>query len=122
VSEDEREEKGIRTTLNYGHTLAHALESTTAYRRFLHGETVAIGMTAAASISARMGLLPEEVVERQRRLLERYKLPVLAEGVDRTRIEVAMSLDKKVRGKAIQWVLLEGVGHPVLGMTCRRRW
>lgn len=114
VSEDEWEEKGIRTTLNYGHTLAHALESATAYTRFLHGEAVAIGMIAAAGISARMGLLPEEVVERQRRLLDRYKLPVLAEGVDRGRIAAAMSLDKKVRGKAIQWVLLEGIGHPVL--------
>jgi 3-dehydroquinate synthase len=71
-------------------------------------------MTAAADISARLGLLSEEVVERQRRLLDRYKLPVLAEGVDRARIAAAMALDKKVRGKAIQWVLLDGIGQPVL--------
>jgi 3-dehydroquinate synthase len=114
VSADEREETGARTTLNYGHTLAHALESATAYGRFLHGEAVAIGMMLAAGISSRLGLLSTGIVERQRRLLERYRLPVHCEGIDRSQVEAAMSLDKKVRGKAIQWVLLEAVGSPVL--------
>lgn len=114
VREDEREESGLRTTLNYGHTLAHAIESATGYTRFLHGEAVAIGMTAAAGISARLGLLTPGVVERQRQLLERYGLPVRAEGIDRARISSAMALDKKVRGKAIQWVLLAGVARPIL--------
>ena len=114
VSEDEREETGLRTTLNYGHTLAHALESATEYGRFLHGEAVAIGMMLAAGISCRMGLLPTDVVERQRRLLERFSLPVRSEGIDRTQVQAAMSLDKKVRGRAIQWVLLEDIGRPVL--------
>ncbi len=114
VSEDEREETGIRTMLNYGHTLAHAIESATGYNRFLHGEAVSVGMMAAAGISAQLGLLSPEVVERQRRLLARYNLPVRAEGLDRGRIGAAMALDKKVRGRAIQWVLLEGIGRPVL--------
>jgi len=114
VSEDEREETGLRTTLNYGHTLGHAIESATAYSRFLHGEAVAIGMTAAAGISARIGALAPEIVERQRRVLEQYKLPVGAKGIDRARIDAAMSLDKKVRGKSVQWVLLEGIARPVL--------
>lgn len=114
VSEDEREESGLRTTLNYGHTLAHALESATEYGRFLHGEAVAVGMMLAGGISVRLGLLAADVVERQRRLLERFNLPVRCEGIDRARVQAAMSLDKKVRGKAIQWVLLEGIGRPVL--------
>lgn len=114
VSEDEREETGLRTTLNYGHTLAHAIEAASGYARFLHGEAVAVGMAAAAQISCRMGLLSPDVAERQRTLLERYRLPVRAEGLDRANVEAAMSLDKKVRGKAIRWVLLEGVGCPVL--------
>jgi 3-dehydroquinate synthase len=71
-------------------------------------------MTAAAGISARLGLLAANVAERQRRLLERYKLRVRAEGVDRARISAAIALDKKVRAKAVQWVLLEGVGRPVM--------
>jgi 3-dehydroquinate synthase len=53
-------------------------------------------------------------LERQRRLLERFKLPTRAEGLDRDRIMAAMSLDKKVQGKRIRWVLLEGIGKPVL--------
>src|SRR5206468_8155700 len=70
VSADEREETGERTTLNYGHTLAHAIESATAYGRFLHGEAVAIGMMAAARMSERLGLLASADVQRQRRLRE----------------------------------------------------
>jgi 3-dehydroquinate synthase len=59
-------------------------------------------------------LLSPEDFERQRRLLEAYRLPVKAEGTDRSRVEAAMALDKKVRDKSIQWVLLEGIGRPVL--------
>jgi len=114
VSADEREETGERTILNYGHTLAHAIESATAYGRFLHGEAVAIGMMAAGRISERLGLLSPEDVVLQQRILEVYRLPVKAEGIDRDRVEAAMELDKKVRGKSIQWVLLKGIGRPVL--------
>ncbi|MDO8616339.1 MAG: 3-dehydroquinate synthase [Dehalococcoidia bacterium] len=114
VSEDEFETLGPRTTLNYGHTLAHAMEATTGYTRFLHGEAVAIGMMAAAAMSVRLGLVPPAVAERQRRLLERYRLPVRAEGLDRERLRAAMALDKKVEAGAIRWVLLEGIGRPVM--------
>ncbi len=114
VSEDEFETKGPRTMLNYGHTVAHAIESATGYGRYLHGEAVAIGMTAAAAISERMGLLSHEVAERQRRLLERFGLPARVEGIDRQRVMAAMALDKKVQGKAMHWVLLEGIGRPAI--------
>ncbi len=114
VSEDEREEKGIRSFLNYGHTLAHAIESTTRYTRFRHGEADGIGMMAAARMSEMMGLLPAAVVDRQRRVLERYNLPTHADGLDRARIMAAIALDKKVVDKTVRWVLLEGIGKPVL--------
>jgi shikimate kinase / 3-dehydroquinate synthase len=114
VSADEREESGERTTLNYGHTLAHAIESATSYGRYLHGEAVAIGMMAAARMSERLGLLSSSDVQRQRRLLEAFRLPVTADGIDRARVEAAMALDKKVSGKSIRWVLLGGIGRPVL--------
>jgi 3-dehydroquinate synthase len=114
VSEDERETTGRRTILNYGHTLAHAIESTTGYTRFRHGEADGIGMTAAAAISLGMGLLDPDVAERQRRVLERYGLPTNADKLDRSALLSAMALDKKVSGKTIRWVLLEGIGRPVL--------
>ena len=114
VSEDERETTGRRSLLNYGHTLAHAIESTTGYQRFRHGEADGIGMTAAAAISARMGLLEPAVAARQRAVLERYNLPTRVDGLDRGQLTAAMALDKKVQGKTVRWVLLEGIGKPVL--------
>ncbi len=114
VSEDEREETGRRTVLNYGHTVGHAIEAATEYGRFLHGEAVAIGMTAAAAISRRLGLLSPDVERRQRHLLERFGLPTRAQGLDRGVVLSAMALDKKVRAGAIRWVLLENVGRTTL--------
>jgi shikimate kinase/3-dehydroquinate synthase len=113
VSEDEKE-RGKRTLLNYGHTIAHGLEAATNYERFLHGEAVAIGMMGAAMLSHNLGLLPQEVVERQRALLERFGLPARCPEVDLTSVLRAMELDKKVREKAVRWVLLAGIGQPVI--------
>jgi len=114
VSEDEREETGRRTILNYGHTVGHALETATHYSSLLHGEAVAVGMMVAARLSERLELIPSEVVERQRRLLERFGLPTSPPEVERSRLLSAMSLDKKVNAGNIRWVLLEGIGKPVI--------
>jgi len=114
VSEDEFETKGRRSFLNYGHTLAHAIESTTGYSRFRHGEADGIGMMAAGQMSVAMGLLAPEVLDRQRALLERYGLPMSADGLDRARLLDAVALDKKVQGKKVRWVLLEAIGRPAL--------
>ncbi len=75
VSEDERERAGVRTILNYGHTIGHGLEAAAGYRGFLHGEAVAIGMMGAARLSERLGLLSSAAVDRQQALLERFGLP-----------------------------------------------
>ncbi len=114
VGADEFETTGRRSTLNYGHTLAHAIESTTGYTRFRHGEADGIGMTAAAAISVRMGLLSPEVKDRQRRILELFGLPAHAEGLDRERLLAAITLDKKVVGKKVRWVLLSDIGRTVI--------
>ena len=114
VSEDEREETGRRTILNYGHTVGHAIEAVTGYERFRHGEADAIGMTVAAAISRRLGPLSADVEERQRELLRRFGLPTSAEGIGREAVLSAMALDKKVRAGTIRWVLLEEVGRTVL--------
>ena len=129
VSHDENEREGKRTILNYGHTIAHGLEAATQYQRFLHGEAVAIGMTGAANLSQRLGLLPSAAVERQRKLLQKFGLPTTlrAEAVSQRHgrkrsnlkfsfagVTRAMELDKKVREKAIRWVLLEDIGNAVI--------
>ncbi len=114
VSQDERETLGIRILLNYGHTIGHALEASTEYGRFLHGEGVAIGMMGAARIAYQLGILPEAVVERQRRLLARFHLPIRASGVPVEDVLRAMSLDKKTVGGANRWVLLQDVGKAMV--------
>lgn len=114
VSEDEREETGRRTTLNYGHTIGHALEAAGGYSQLLHGEAVAVGMRGAAEIGRRLGITPPEVVVRQQTLIEKFGLPTHASGLDRDRVMAAMALDKKVSDRVITWVLLSGIGQTVL--------
>jgi shikimate kinase / 3-dehydroquinate synthase len=113
VSEDERE-SGRRILLNYGHTIGHALEAATGYGRFTHGEAVAMGMTGAAVLAHDLGLLPRDVLEEQCTLLRGFGLPTGCPGVDVFRVLDAMELDKKARGGAVRWVLLKGVGSPVI--------
>ena len=120
VSQDEKEKAGKRTILNYGHTIAHGLEATTQYKRFLHGEAVAIGMMGAAKLSQRLSLLPSAAVERQQALLEKFGLPTSLRA-ERSNLKLslagitrAMELDKKVKGKAIRWVLLQDIGKAVV--------
>jgi 3-dehydroquinate synthase len=113
VSEDEKE-RGKRTLLNYGHTIGHGLEVATNYQRFLHGEAVAIGMMGAAQISQRLKLLSQALVECQQRILVKFGLPIKCSGVDPKAVLIAMELDKKVRRKAIRWVLLQDIGKPLV--------
>ena len=110
VSEDEHDTTGRRILLNYGHTIGHALEAATGYGRYLHGEGVSVGMMGAAFISQRLGMINDEVVQRQRRLLQRIDLPTTARDVGAQEVFKAMSLDKKTEAGTINWVLLEGVG------------
>jgi shikimate kinase/3-dehydroquinate synthase len=114
VSQDEEETLGLRTILNYGHTLGHALETVTGYGQLLHGEAVSIGMMAAARISERKGLLPARAVERQEALLRRFGLPVRCPRVPWEALWMAMARDKKAEARSLRWVLLEGLGHAVV--------
>ena len=120
VNQDEKEREGKRTMLNYGHTIAHGLEAATQYKCFLHGEAVAIGMMGAAKLSQRLGLLPSAAVERQQALLQKFGLPTSLPAM-RSNLKLslagvtrAMELDKKMKGKAIRWVLLQDIGRTVI--------
>ena len=113
VSQDERE-TGQRTLLNYGHTIAHGIETATNYEGYLHGEAVAIGMVGAGEISKRCGLLSDDNVIRQKEILEQFGLLVSCPGIDPKDVMKAMEMDKKVRGKKIRWVLLSYLGEAVV--------
>ena len=114
VSQDELETLGVRILLNYGHTIGHALEASTDYGRFLHGEGVSVGMMGAIHIGHEMGMVSKTLVERQRSLLERFQLPTRAPGVAPEDVLRAMSLDKKIVGGSNRFVLLEDVGKAIV--------
>lgn len=110
IQKDERE-SGERRILNYGHTIGHALEAATDYRKYLHGEAVAIGMAAAARLSRVLGLCDEATVTRQVQLLRAFSLPTIFPRVEKNKLLAAMEHDKKVKGGNINCVLAEKIGH-----------
>ena len=111
VSQDEKETRGIRTLLNYGHTIGHGLEAATGYHQLLHGEAVSIGMMGAAMIGNRMGITDSSILERQISILKKFDLPISFNNINIESIKSAMSLDKKAVGSSINWVLLSEIGH-----------
>ena len=110
VEQDEREDDR-RAILNFGHTVGHALESFTAYERFLHGEAVAIGMIQAATLSAGRGLLSDAELERIEALVRRAGLPwQIPDDIALEDLVAGMALDKKSHAGKIKFVLCEGIG------------
>jgi 3-dehydroquinate synthase len=113
VGEDERE-SGHRRILNFGHTIGHALEAITRYRRFRHGEAIAYGMLAAGRVSAARGLMPEDDEARLRDLIMHMgPLPPIADLRVKEALE-AVKLDKKVVGGRLHFVLAKGIGETVI--------
>jgi len=113
VSEDERE-GDRRRILNFGHTVGHALETLSGYRRYKHGEAVAIGMVVAARLAERLGLADASVATRIRALVERTKLPADLPPSSVSALLRAMRQDKKVRDRRIHFVLPDRIGHVVV--------
>lgn len=114
VSQDEKETLGLRILLNYGHTIGHALEASTEYGRFMHGEGVSVGMVAAAKIAHQMGLIDEALVQRHINILNQYNLPIKASNINMDSFASAMALDKKSLAGKNQWVLLDSVGNAIV--------
>ena len=113
VSSDPHE-RGIRAILNYGHTIGHAIEQSTGYTEYMHGEAVAIGMMGAGRIAVELGILDVTVVDRQSDLLRSFGLPLIAPGINVRAVLEAMQRDKKVEQGQMRFVLLEGVGRTVV--------
>lgn len=111
VAADEHE-KGARRVLNFGHTVAHALEAAGGFGHLLHGEAVAIGMVAAAELGASLGHSPPSLADRLRSLLNSLGLPFAAPPMALSVVRRAMERDKKLVEKGIAWVLLENVCQP----------
>jgi 3-dehydroquinate synthase len=114
VEKDERE-KGLRSILNFGHTLGHALEALTDYKKYKHGEAVAIGMVGACRIAQEMGMFKKEERDRIENLIEKAGLPGRI-GVKLSVDDIIqiLSLDKKVRAGKVRFVLPERMGKVVV--------
>ncbi|MBC8029952.1 MAG: 3-dehydroquinate synthase [Pyrinomonadaceae bacterium] len=119
VAADEREDgsrsdRRSRRILNFGHTIAHALEVVTAYRRFRHGEAVGYGVLVAAELSKHLGLLPSPELELLRHSVRLCGPLPLAGDLDAAEIAAAIARDKKSNRGQVQWVLLRRIGRPLI--------
>lgn len=117
VAADEREDIGrtdhrSRRILNFGHTIAHALEAVTNYRRFRHGEAVGHGMLVAGELSKNLGLLDPSELELLRQAVRLCGLLPVASDLDESAVLSAVARDKKRTVGQVQWVLLERIGRP----------
>lgn len=113
VAQDEKEQ-GLRAALNYGHTFGHVIENETAYTRYLHGETVAIGMVMANEVACELGMMTPREAERVKALLERYDLPVTYRIVDVEAFYDTFFLDKKSGDRSITFIIPQGIGGVAL--------
>ena len=116
VSQDETE-NGLRAILNFGHTIGHAIENSSGYGKFLHGEAISIGQVAAAKLSQKTLGLPERDVQRIENLFLRAGLPVKIKlsSMQRKKFFDAMKLDKKASGGEIKFVLARKIGAVEFG-------
>lgn len=111
VGEDEKE-SGRRAILNYGHTVAHAIETVAGYGTYLHGEAVALGMLAAGRLSVKLCGWSEAEEARVRQALEACGLPVrLDQPLAREALLAAMQLDKKTLNGQLRFVLAKQLGE-----------
>lgn len=110
VAEDERETTGRRALLNLGHTFGHALEYLAGYGVLRHGEAVAVGLCMAAKVSRSLGWCDDALVERVASLLRRLGLPTDL-PFEPAALAEAMRHDKKLLGKRVHFILIEGAGR-----------
>jgi 3-dehydroquinate synthase len=103
-------ESGLREILNYGHTLAHAIEKVEGYR-WRHGHAVSVGLVFAATLARRAGRLDPDTARRHRAVLDSLGLPVSYRGRF-DELLATMRVDKKARGSRLRFVVLDGLARP----------
>jgi 3-dehydroquinate synthase len=113
VGSDPRE-SGRRLILNYGHTLAHAIEKDAGYGVWRHGDAVAVGLVYAAAVARRrrFGALDDATADRHRSVLDLLGLPTRYEAGAWPRLRAAMRSDKKTQGERLRFVVLDALGKP----------
>jgi 3-dehydroquinate synthase len=113
VVSNDLKEAGRREILNYGHTLAHAIEKNERYK-WRHGAAVSIGMVFAAELGRLAGRLDDATADRHRSVLESVGLPLTYRGDQWPRLLENMKLDKKSRGDLLRFIVLDGLAKPTV--------
>ncbi len=114
VAEDERE-IGKRAILNLGHTLGHAIESLTNYKKYSHGESVAIGLVLALILSKEKAGFSEESFQEVLKIMQNLKLPMLDKSLSSKKLVEHMQHDKKTSDRQIKFILLNSIGEATWG-------
>ncbi|MFD8011317.1 3-dehydroquinate synthase [Streptomyces sp. NPDC058955] len=104
-------ESGRREILNYGHTLAHAIEKNERYK-WRHGAAVSVGMVFAAELGRLAGRLDDATADRHRSVLESVGLPLTYRGDQWPKLLETMKVDKKSRGDLLRFIVLDGLAKP----------
>ena len=110
IVEKDEKEAGLRAVLNYGHTIGHAVETLTGYKKYTHGEAIAIGMAQAAKFSEALGFSLRADTERILDLLQALHLPIEIPYFTPAAYLDALSHDKKARDGGINFVFNKGIG------------
>ncbi|MFI1225158.1 MULTISPECIES: 3-dehydroquinate synthase [unclassified Streptomyces] len=113
VVSSDLKESGLREILNYGHTLAHAIEKNERYK-WRHGAAVSIGMVFAAELGRLAGRLDDATADRHRTVLESVGLPLAYRGDQWPKLLENMKVDKKSRGDLLRFIVLDGIGRPTV--------
>ncbi|MFC8586183.1 MULTISPECIES: 3-dehydroquinate synthase [unclassified Streptomyces] len=106
-------ESGRREILNYGHTLAHAIEKNERYK-WRHGAAVSVGMVFAAELGRLAGRLDDATADRHRAILESVGLPLSYRGDQWPKLLETMKVDKKSRGDLLRFIVLDGLAKPTV--------
>ncbi len=110
VVEIDPKEKGIRAYLNFGHTLGHAIEKLSDFKRG-HGQCVSLGMVSALYLSNKLGYISEEQVKEAISTIESFDLPVCLSGMKAEDILLASKSDKKMQGAKVKFTILKEIGE-----------
>jgi shikimate kinase/3-dehydroquinate synthase len=113
IVEADEWETDVRSILNFGHTVGHAVEAATGYRGPNHGEAVAMGMVVAATIAVRRKICPADALDRLKNLLQAFGLPTSL-LVDAAEVLRFVRYDKKIQDRQVRFVLLQGIGESVV--------
>ncbi|CAM5371071.1 3-dehydroquinate synthase [Streptomyces avidinii] len=113
VVSSDLKESGLREILNYGHTLAHAIEKNERYK-WRHGAAVSVGMVFAAELGRLAGRLDDATADRHKEVLASVGLPLTYRGDQWPKLLETMKLDKKSRGDLLRFIVLDGLAKPTV--------